>query len=137
MNQMTQKTLEQIVEEHGRYPLEAFEFVRQGLSHTARRVHGEEGTPGTPRHVSGQQLCWGLRDFAVANYGVLAKAVLLHWGVHRTRDFGRIVFAMVDSKIMQTTEQDDPRDFDSVFDFETAFDLPARPTSESCRVFEI
>ena len=137
MNQITPKTLEQIVQEHGRYPVEAFEFVRKGLSHTARRIHGEEGTAAAPRHVSGQQLCWGLRDFALAIYGTMARAVMNHWGIHRTRDFGRIVFILVDSKVMQTTEEDDPRDFDSVFDFDQAFDVPARPAVEARSVFEI
>ncbi len=124
MNQTTPKSLEQIIEEHGHYPVEAFEFVRQGLTQTVRNIHGEEGRSSDPRHVSGQQLCWGLRDFAVISYGVLAKAVLNHWGIHRTRDFGRIVYIMVAAKIMQTTERDQPLHFENVFDFRAAFHPP-------------
>jgi uncharacterized repeat protein (TIGR04138 family) len=134
MNQTTRKTLEQVVEEYGRYPLEAFEFVRHGLNHTVTRIHGDVKAKAEEAcHVSGQQLCCGLRDFAVLRYGVVAQAVLNHWGIHRTGDFGRIVFAMVESKLMQKTDDDDLRDFDGVFDFDTAFRPPPRPSLEGAR----
>ena len=38
------------------------------------------------RHVTGQELCWGLRDFAVKRWGLLAKAVLRQWKVKNTED---------------------------------------------------
>jgi uncharacterized repeat protein (TIGR04138 family) len=138
MNQTTRKTLEQVVEEHGRYPLEAFEFVRQGLNHTVQQIHGDARAKAEAAcHVSGQQLSWGLRNYAVSRYGVMARAVLSHWGIHRTNDFGRIVFAMVESKLMQKTDEDDIRDFESVFDFETTFDPPSRPSVFSSTVFAL
>ena len=50
----------------GPYPQEAFQFVRDGLQHTVKTLHGGEGRGGedpakTDRHVNGQQLCLGLR----------------------------------------------------------------------------
>jgi uncharacterized repeat protein (TIGR04138 family) len=140
MNETTRKTLEQVVQESGRYPLEAFEFVRHGLNHTVHQIHGEakaKSDGDAACHVSGQQLCWGLRNFAVQRYGLLAKTVLAHWNILRTNDFGRIVFAMVDSRLMQKTDDDDPRDFDSVFDFQSAFDPPARPLTPHPPVFTL
>ena len=82
MNLMLRKTLEQVVEEFGRYPLEAFEFVRLGLNHTVQHIHGDvRQKPEKPAcHVSGMQLSWGLRNYAAARYGLMAKAVLHHWG---------------------------------------------------------
>jgi uncharacterized repeat protein (TIGR04138 family) len=71
--------------------------------------------------VSGQQLCLGLRDFAVEQYGLLARAVLRSWGVTRCDDFGRIVFAMVEAGLMQKTQDDDLTDFEGVYDFAEAF----------------
>jgi len=128
MNQTTRKSLEQIVEECGRYPLEAFEFVRQGLNHTVQQIHGEtRDKPDSQCHVSGQQLSWGLRNYALLRYGAIAKAVLNHWGIQRTGDFGRIVFAMVESRMMQKTDDDDLRDFEGVFEFDQAFGVPERP----------
>jgi uncharacterized repeat protein (TIGR04138 family) len=129
MNQTTRKSLEQVVAECGRYPMEAFEFVRTGLNFAVQRVHGDvSGMSEQECHVTGQQLSEGLRDFALRRYGIMARAVLAHWRIQRTNDFGRIVFTMVDNKLMQKTDQDDVHDFDDVFDFRTAFDPPKRPT---------
>lgn len=100
---------------------EAFEFVRQGLSHTVKSVHGEVPGDDETRNVSGQQLCLGLRDYAIKQYGLLARTVLDRWGIKRTDDFGRIVFAMVDIGLMSKTEDDRMEDFRGVYDFEEAF----------------
>jgi uncharacterized repeat protein (TIGR04138 family) len=138
MNETTRKTLEQVVEECGRYPLEAFEFVRHGLGQTVHQIHGaSKMNEDTECHVSGKQLSWGLRNYAVQRYGMMAKTVLRHWGIHRTNDFGRIVFTMVESKLMQKTDEDDVRDFDNVFEFDAAFDPPARPEAQSKVVFSL
>ena len=112
----------------GPYPDEAFKFVSDGLRHTAKVVHGEStaketarGHIGPERHVSGPQLCLGLRDFAIQKYGFLARTVLERWGVRKTDDFGRIVFAMIESGMLRKSEDDAESDFHAVFDFDEAF----------------
>jgi uncharacterized repeat protein (TIGR04138 family) len=136
--QTQRKSLEQVVEEYGHFPIEAFEFVRHGLSYAVQQVHGDvEGKPEAACHISGKQLSTGLRDYALMRYGVMARAVMAHWGIHRTMDFGRIVFAMVDSKLMFKTDHDDIRDFEGVFDFEEAFAPPQRPRCEQKAVFHL
>lgn len=121
-----------------RYPVDAFVFVQKGLDFTVRRLHGpsqaeedadvedrvgvDESPADLPeRHVSGQQLCHGLRDFAVEQYGLLARSVLRRWNIHRCEDFGQIVFAMVEAGLMFKTDSDDLDDFRDVFDFADAF----------------
>lgn len=104
------------------YSPEAFRFIQDGLSHTAKVIHGEASTANESRHVSGQQLCLGLRDFAVQQYGLLAKAVLFRWNVRRTEDFGRLVFAMIQAGLMRKTDEDSLEDFIGVFDFDEAFE---------------
>lgn len=113
-----------LAEAAGPYPVEAFHFVRDGLSYAAHRVHDEEmeRLPEQDRHISGQQLCMGLRDFAIERYGMLAPAVLGHWHIRRTEDFGRIVFAMVDHGLLSKTSDDSLDDFRSVYDFREAFE---------------
>lgn len=109
----------------GQFPPEAFQFVRDGLSHTVGMVHGQDADEmamDDSRHVDGQQLCLGLRDYAVERYGKLAKAVLGKWGIRETADFGRIVFAMIEVGLMRKTEEDSLEDFVDVFDFDEAFD---------------
>ncbi len=107
------------------YPAEAFAFVSDGLGHTAELVHGSaskfEAMSDDGRHVDGRQLCEGLRDFAIRKFGLLAPAVLGHWNIHRTDDFGRIVFAMIANERLRKTDEDRIEDFFGVFDFATAF----------------
>jgi uncharacterized repeat protein (TIGR04138 family) len=117
-----EKSLQEIVDEVNRYPIEAFLFLQQGLGFAVNRVHGEVTDPNASRHISGQQLCEGLREYALAQWGMLARVVLERWGITSTLDFGRIVFALVDAGHMQKTETDTVEDFRNVYDFKTAFD---------------
>ncbi len=111
----------------GPFPPAAFQFVLDGLAHTVRIVHGEQvavspdGEPEPSHHVSGRQLCMGLRDFAIRQYGRLAGTVLRRWNIQETDDFGRIVFAMIEAKKLYKRPEDTPEEFRSVFDFEEAF----------------
>jgi uncharacterized repeat protein (TIGR04138 family) len=52
---------------------------------------------------------------------MLAKTVLAQWGVRRTEDFGKIVFAMIDAGLMRGSDTDTPEDFRGVYDFDEAF----------------
>ena len=117
-----QAAIRAILSVAGPYPLEAFNFVREGLGHTAERLHGDpDALPELDRHVSGQQLCLGLRDYAIDQYGLLAPVVLEHWNIHRTEDFGRIVFGMIEAGLMSRTDEDTLDDFRGVYDFREAF----------------
>lgn len=112
-----------------RFPIDAFLFVQRGLDFTVCRLHGEPDPLDEPpedhvdnsRHVSGQELCRGLRDFAIHEYGLMARTVLARWGITSSRDFGEVVFAMVEGGLMHKTDDDTIRDFLDVFDFTTAF----------------
>jgi uncharacterized repeat protein (TIGR04138 family) len=96
--------------------------VREGLSYAVQRVHEDpESLAEEDRHISGQQLCLGLRELAIEKYGLLAPVVLEHWRVRRTFDFGRIVFAMIEAGLMTKTHRDSLEDFQAVYDFEEAF----------------
>ena len=86
------------------------------------------------RHVSGADLCEGLRELALHRWGMLARTVLTRWNVRRTLDFGRIVFALVDSGWMQSTADDSLEDFREVFDFKSAFDTEYRIAADADRM---
>jgi uncharacterized repeat protein (TIGR04138 family) len=117
------KSLDEIVEAIGLYPREAFKFVQAGLAHTVEQLHADTADdPDANHHVTGQQLCEGLREFALKEWGLLAHTVLKRWNITTTYDFGRIVFALVEHKHMAKTDDDNIEDFRNVFDFKTAFD---------------
>ncbi|HMP79382.1 MAG TPA: hypothetical protein PKD54_08025 [Pirellulaceae bacterium] len=115
-----------------RYPVEAYLFVREGLSFAAdhfrlAEVHDDHASDHerksvrARRHLTGQQLCEGLRLYAIAQYGMMCKTVLHSWGIHSTRDFGEIVYAMIRMRILKKSSRDRKSHFDNIYDFDTAF----------------
>ena len=107
----------------------AFDFVREGLTYTAASIHGPIEVTQQPmpmsvlrsRHITGQQLCEGLRQLAVKRYGMLAGVVLRRWGLRSTEDFGVIVYKLIDEGDLRPNADDRFEDFVGVFDFEEAF----------------
>ena len=79
------------------------------------------------RHVTGRELAEGLRDYALEQFGPLAKTVLNAWGVSETIHFGDIVYNLIDYNIFSKTDSDRREDFADIYDFETAFERPFRP----------
>ena len=74
------------------------------------------------RHVTGVELAWACRDFALEQFGLLAPEVLAYWGVRQSGDFGRIVYVLVDIGLLITRPGDREEDFDDVYQFTAAFD---------------
>ena len=129
MQNQPEKSIEQIIREDGRYPLEAVQFVREGLNHTIQMFFPDK-EPGQRQHVGGTQLCEGIRALAVNRWGLMARSVLKSWNITTTRDFGEIVFLLVNSGWMQKEDQDMIDDFENVFDFEEAFEKQFKITFE-------
>ena len=72
-----QKSIHQVIYDLGLYPAEAFDFVQQGLSFTVQKIHGQTKKEDMLcRHVSGTDLCEGLRELALHRWGMLARTVL-------------------------------------------------------------
>lgn len=74
------------------------------------------------RNVSGESLCWALREVALRRWGGLARLVLRSWNITRTDDFGNMVFTLVEHDLMQKDSRDSMDHFKAVYDFEEAFD---------------
>lgn len=106
--------IDRIVEQDPRYRAEAYFFVLTALEETLQAL-------GERRHLTGQELCEGIRRLAVREFGLMARTVLEFWGCQTTRDFGNIVYNLIDAGLMSKTEQDRIEDFDDVYDFGQAF----------------
>jgi uncharacterized repeat protein (TIGR04138 family) len=119
-------SLQEVVDAVGVYPADAYLFVQQGLSYTVEKIHGQVPEPNASHHISGRDLCLGLRDVALDRWGLLARTVLERWNITTTLDFGRIVFAMVEHQLMQKTEHDQLHDFRQVYDFQAALESSYR-----------
>jgi uncharacterized repeat protein (TIGR04138 family) len=119
--------LAELLRRDKRYRLDAYVFVFDALRYAqdhlgfGQAVSDDDLTAEDERHVTGQQLCEAIRQYAVRQYGALAKNVLNHWGVQSTSDFGEIVFNLISIGQMRKTDNDRREDFDAVFDFGDAF----------------
>jgi uncharacterized repeat protein (TIGR04138 family) len=111
-----QETLGQLQRRNPRYAVEAYLFVLGGLH---RRLTELEA----PRHISGSELAGAVRDLALDRFGLLARVVLEHWGVHSTEDIGEIVFLLVDHGGLTKQDSDRREAFADVFSFEEVFEL--------------
>jgi uncharacterized repeat protein (TIGR04138 family) len=106
--------VEKIVEKDPRYKVAAYAFVMLALNYTLSKLD-------KPRHVSGRELLGGIKEFGLSQYGPMTKTVFDYWGVRTTRDFGEIVFNLVENKLLGKTEEDKLQDFDNAYDFEEEF----------------
>ena len=117
--------LEKVDDADGRFRKEAYLFVFDALQHTVESL-GKRDLSKDRRHVSGKELLSGISTFALDQYGPLTRSVFHHWGLTCTRDFGTIVFNLVDANLMSKTENDTLEDFSEVFNFDEEFDWRRR-----------
>jgi len=120
--------LDAIVERDPRFSREAYHFLREALDFTQKFISKEN--KGAIRHVTGQELLDGLRQFALHQFGPMTMTVLEEWGIRHCRDFGDIVFNMVESGLLAKTEKDTRDDFQAGYDFTEAFRKPFWPEAK-------
>ncbi len=130
----------QLLQEDPRYQLEAYQFVREALSFAQEvMLMGGEKKGTAPKkdagitgpltgeaieaehHLTGQQLCDAIRQYALEQFGFMAQIVLKNWGVTSTSDFGEIVYNLIKIGFMKKSHTDRREDFDNVYDFDEAF----------------
>ena len=117
-----------ICKEDPRFDRRAYDFVRLGLDYTVKEMRKKDTARAErSRHVSGPELLEGLRAYALEQYGPLAKTVLHAWGVTRCRDFGDIVFNLIEYNVFSKTDNDNREDFADIFEFDDVFVKPFQP----------
>lgn len=130
--------LREVVESDGRYAREAYQFLFDSLE-TAVELAGRQAAEGVGKHVTGQELLEGMRAHALHLFGPLGARVWRSWGVHSTMDWGRIVFILVESQLLNRQDSDTIEDFRDGFDLDEAFaayvpklpgELGAHPTEQ-------
>ena len=105
-----------VLKKDARYQREAYNFTFEALEFTLKRIKEK-------RHVSGQELLDGIREYALQQFGPLARMVFNKWGVRKTDDFGEIVFNLVNAGLMGKTEDDSKEDFKDRYDFADVFKM--------------
>jgi uncharacterized repeat protein (TIGR04138 family) len=124
-----------LLKDDRRYKIDAYVFVFEALqyAHNVLKMGSERppesetedddpdetGARESERHLTGQQLCEAIRQYALEQYGYMAQDVLQSWGITSTGDFGEIVFNLIRVGQMRKTKDDAREDFNDVFDFDT------------------
>jgi len=116
------KSIQEIAKLDGRYSLRAFQFVSEGLGYSVKKFHDINLASDESHHITGKQLCEGLAEFAAEKWGRMAKVTLNQLGIKSTRDFGNIVYLMVENKWMHARPEDTIEEFNDVYDFEEVFE---------------
>jgi len=116
-----------VIKDDGRFGKGAYFFVRKALDFTVKEL--SEDKDRTSHHVSGQELLEGIRKYALDQYGPLTLTVFKDWNIKRCKDFGDIVFNLVDYGVLGKTDTDKREDFDGGYDFKQAFLEPFVPNS--------
>ena len=106
--------LAEIRRRDGRYNERAYVFVLAALEFAQTKLPAR-------RHLSGVELAWACRDFALEQFGMLANSVLTHWGINTTEDFGQIVFMLIDVGLLARQPSDRLEDFERVYEFAEVF----------------
>ena len=122
------EVLEKILAKDPRYHREAYLFLREGLDHAQKQI--SKSNKNEIRHISGQELLGGLRDYGLTQFGPMTATVLGEWGIHRCEDFGEIVFNMVENGLLSKTENDTREDFKGGYNFDESFRKPFLPSQK-------
>lgn len=117
------RSLGEIANGDGRYAPQAYHFLMEALTYTQELFEKDlDCQTEEERHVTGQQLCEGIRRFALDQFGYVAKAVLEEWGIYRTDDLGEMVYLLIQHQLMAKRDSDSIGDFHNVYGFDTAFE---------------
>ncbi|HEY3762239.1 MAG TPA: Minf_1886 family protein [Verrucomicrobiae bacterium] len=122
------EAIEGILAKDTRYTREVYLFVREALDFTQKLVVKENR--GQVRHVSGQELLNGIRQYALQQFGPMTVTLFEEWGVRNCHDFGEIVFNMVEANLLAKTDKDSRTDFQNGYDFTETFRKPFWPESK-------
>jgi len=121
-----QERFKVFLQTHKRHPADAYNFIYETLDWIHKRLIRSEGRP---RHISGKELALGFRDYAIEQFGLMARTVLDSWNIRSTDHIGEMVFDLISLEMMGSSEDDQKSDFNGVFDFDEEFNI--RPFAEN------
>ena len=102
-----------------KYQAGAYQFVHEALDFRVSQLPER-------RHISGQELLEGVKQYAFEKFGPMARTVLNHWGLEAGEDVGRIVFLLIEVGVLSKTEEDTLDDFAGIMRFDDEFEKAYR-----------
>ena len=116
-----------IQENDSRYSSGAYYFLREALDYTIKDSFDDDASSRLSQHITGQELLEGIKKYALERYGPMAFELFKTWGVNNCKDFGNIVFNLVDCQVLGKNESDSPKDFEKGYNFKKTFQDPFVP----------
>lgn len=104
------KRLEQVVREDNRFDMEAVFFALKGLEIASSYSGG--------KHVSAKNLLTVYEMLGWREFSFLAGEVFEKWRLKSGRDFGQIIWLLVENGLLGKQEGDKESDFDNGFSFD-------------------
>ena len=117
-----EEAVSRIVQKDPRFAERAYFFLKEALDFTMQRIEEQEN--GAQRHVSGQELLEGFRDYAPSKFGPMASTVLKEWGIRNGGHVGEMVFLLIEEDVFSKQPEDSLDDFKGFMSFRRAFEEP-------------
>jgi uncharacterized repeat protein (TIGR04138 family) len=109
MRDRLQDQLEDLAQEDRRYPPDAYLLVFEGLEAALARLTAR-------RHVTPAELVAGVRDAAVDQFGLMARAVLESWNMRSGGAVGDLVFNLIQRGLLEAGEDDTREKFENAYE---------------------
>jgi uncharacterized repeat protein (TIGR04138 family) len=120
-----EQSVHTILKREKRFDGIAYFFLKDALDFTLKRVAEKNG--GRSRHVTGQELLEGFRDYALEEFGPMASTLMQEWGLRECRDVGDMVFHLIEEQVFGKQESDQREDFHGSFNLMESLTSPFLP----------
>lgn len=120
-----EQAVQDAVRHDPRYAADAYIFLRDALDVTIKTL--QQGRTDAINHVSGPELCEGVREYALQQFGPMVPTIFEAWGLATTRDIGEMVFNLIRTGAFSRSDSDKIEDFENIYHFQDAFEKPFLP----------
>ena len=118
-NLSIEEQIGEIRKRDGRYDERAYSLVLEGVD-KACAMYEKGGV--RKRHLSARETIDGINCCSIENFGPMADYVLGKWGINSFKDFGEIIYNLVDVGLLNLDKRDKREDFDlGEFSYDTDF----------------
>lgn len=108
---------------YGEYPPQAYALIFQTMEWVRKKEDGDEEKVA---HLTGQELGKAIFDFSVDMYGFLTPIVWQDLNIYRSEDIGKIVWHLVQERLIGKRDEDKIEDFDELWSIDDFTQLQMR-----------
>lgn len=103
-----QLAVQSVLQKDSRFGLQAYAFLCEALNYTVKSL---ERTDQPSKHVTGQELLVGFREYTLKEFGPLSWLVMQEWGIKKSEHVGAMVYNLIEIGYFGKNESDSIDDF--------------------------